>query len=116
MVTRLKWTAVLLMAMAVVLGWRSFVLFEKSAHLGSPINQSCKRLSATAPHDGSWHAQVPEHCDRLMAQVRNVVDAYDQAIVLTFGAGFVLFAWGAAMLIAVSRDHLRTKVPDPSDA
>ncbi|KGQ20601.1 hypothetical protein LF41_1138 [Lysobacter dokdonensis DS-58] len=30
-------------------------------------------------------------------------NAYDQAIILTSGAGFVLFAWGGAMLVWTSR-------------
>jgi hypothetical protein len=103
MVGRLKWTGVILLAMALLLGSRSLVLFDASAHIGSPIAQSCRILSATAPHDGSWHAQVPEHCGRLMSQVRRMLKTYDQAMLLTFAASFVMFAWGGALLIWARR-------------
>ena len=103
MIGKLKWTAILLLSVAILLGTRSFVLISSSGHLGSPMAQTCQRLSATAPHDNSLQAQLPEHCERLMAQVRAVSDENKDALFLTFGASLVLFAWGAAILIWLKR-------------
>ena len=103
MIGKLKWTAILLVSVAILLGTRAFVLISSSGHLGSPIAQTCQRLSATAPHDNSLQAQLPEQCGRLMAQVRAVSDENKDALFLTFGASLVLFAWGAAMLIWLKR-------------
>ena len=56
MIGKLKWTAILLVFVALLLGTRAFVLISSSGHLGSPIAQTCQRLSATAPHDNSLQA------------------------------------------------------------
>ena len=103
MIGKLKWTAILLVSVALLLGAKAFALVGASGHLGAPMAETCRRLSATAPHDNSLQAQLPEHCERLMAQVQAVSDENESALFLTLGASFVLLAWGAAMLIWLKR-------------
>ena len=113
MTGRLKWTAILLLVVAVVLGTRSLDMLWTSGHFGSPIAQTCRRLSATAPHDNSYQAQVPKHCAVLMKQVRRMYVANDNAALVMLGASSVLFAWGAALLIWVRRNksHAKDQLP-----
>ncbi|MUV14603.1 hypothetical protein [Noviluteimonas gilva] len=101
MIGKLKWTAIILVAVAVLLGTRSLDMLWTSGHFGSPIAHTCRRLSATAPHDNSYQAQIPKHCDILMKHVRRMVAANDNAALVMLGASGVLFAWGAALLIWV---------------
>src|SRR4249919_3971564 len=105
MIGKLKWTAILLVSVAILLGAKAFALVGASGHLGAPMAETCRRLSATAPHDNSLQAQLPEHCERLMAQVRAVSDENEGALLLTLRASIGRVAWGRVSVCWIEHIH-----------
>ena len=111
MIAKFKWTALILLAASLLLGAKSCSLVGASAHLGSPIMHSCQTLSAAAPDDNVLPVQIPEACDILQSQVRAMSDEYEEAIFLTFFASFLLFAWGAGLLLWLMRTKKMVAAP-----
>lgn len=106
MIAKFKWTALILLAASLLLGAKSSSLVVASGHLGSPIMQSCQILSVAAPHDNAMPVQIREACDILRSQVRAMSDEYYEAVYLTFSASFLLFAWGAGLLLWLRRTKM----------
>ena len=114
MIGTLKWTAILLVVVAVLLGTRSLDMLFTSGHFGSPIAHTCRRLSAIATYDYPYQAKIPEHCAVLMKHVRRMYVANDKAGLQILGASCVLFAWGVALLIWIRFNRPRATA-EPRD-